>query len=120
MLVTFGVASGTNDQTAPRAIPPEKNALRASNAIGFLRSGERSIANALNVQSRSFNSLTRLFRTAIRGMLTIKLARTVLTVAAVVTAVLLIPMDYQVSCNLELQPVSRRFIASPFSAPLEK
>jgi hypothetical protein len=120
MLVTFGVASGTNDQTAPRAIPPEQNALRASNAIGFLRSGERSIANALNVQSRSFNSLTRLFRTAIRGMLTIKLARTVLTVAAVVTAVLLIPMDYQVSCNLELQPVSRRFIASPFSAPLEK
>jgi len=38
----------------------------------------------------------------------------------VVAAVLLIPMDYRVQCDLELQPVSRRFVAAPFAAPLEE
>jgi multidrug resistance efflux pump len=38
----------------------------------------------------------------------------------VATAILLIPVDYRVQCDLELQPVSRRFVAAPFAAPLEE
>ena len=119
ILVTFGAVPGTD---YPRAaeVPPEQQVIRAGNTLGFLRAGERSIANALNVQSRSFNSLTRLIRTALRNTLTVKLARTAGIVTAVVTAILLIPMDYRVKCELQLQPVSRRFVAAPFSAPLKK
>ena len=119
MLVTFGVVPAT-DTTRGATVSPEQSVARAGNALGFLRAGERSIANALNVQSRSFNSVTRLLRTAVSNALTAKLARTVGIVTAVVTAILLIPMDYRVQCDLELQPVSRRFVAAPFSAPLEE
>ncbi|MCP4174611.1 MAG: efflux RND transporter periplasmic adaptor subunit [Fuerstiella sp.] len=118
ILVTFGAIS-THDNTCTRGVPPEQTAARAKNTLGFLRAGERSIANALNVQNRSSRTVTRLIRSAIGTALTKKVARTTAMVTAALAAVLSIPMDYKVQCDLELQPVSRRFVAAPFSAPLK-
>ena len=119
IVVTFRADSTTNSGT-PAAVPPEDRVVQAATALNFLRAGEQSIANALHAQNRSFSSLTDLIRNAVRQTLTAKLTRTAAIVAGVVAAALLIPMDYRVQCDLELQPVSRRFVAAPFAAPLKK
>ncbi|MCP4787073.1 MAG: efflux RND transporter periplasmic adaptor subunit [Fuerstiella sp.] len=119
IVVTFKGELTSTDAGKPIAVPPEDRISPATIALNFLRAGEQSIANAVHLQNRSINSLTKLIRNAVRRTFTTKLARTVAIVVAVVAAVLLIPMDYRVPCDLELQPVARRFVAAPFAAPLE-
>lgn len=96
------------------------DAQTAEQALSFLFAAERGVATALAATMTStqgyFGKLASGFRRAVR---TAKL-KMMLAVVGIATAVMFIPVDYRVTCDLELQPVSRRFIAAPFDAPLDE
>ncbi len=46
--------------------------------------------------------------------------RAALAACVLLAAVLAIPMPYKVGCDCKLQPVTRRFVAAPYDATLEK
>jgi|GEM_PF-1523640 len=49
-----------------------------------------------------------------------RLVRNLLIGAAALVVLLLCPVPYRVSCETRLEPVSRRFVAAPFDATLER
>lgn len=90
-----------------------------TDAIRFFRAAEHSVASSFDLIRRAqpgpFAKLMDRFSIARSNWKT----RVGLSAAVVATCVMLIPLDYNVKCNCEIQPVQRRFVASPFDGPLE-
>lgn len=84
----------------------------------FLQAAERPVMSCLELVKRSERG--RLVK-AMHSVTTFmsrrsgKLAVAALTVA---TAVMFIPLDYAVTCQCEVQPVTRRFVTAPFASSL--
>jgi hypothetical protein len=55
-----------------------------------------------------------------RQAMTIRRLRAATLLAAAVCGLALIPLPHDIDCNCELQPTTRRFVAAPFEAPLQK
>ena len=101
-------------------IPTETPRKAAEDALRFLHAGTRSIGTAVHVVHRSTRGNISHWTAKLRKLITKQKAATAAILTAAITGVLLIPVDYRVRCECELQPVSRRFIAAPFDAPLEE
>ena len=100
-----GGASKENSQESCKRFLDGASPLVAS-AIGLLQRAEGNHVDKLVRRFRQFRETNR-FR-FVFGLL----------VAAIVF--LLIPIRYRVKCDCELQPVVRRYVATPFEAHLEK
>ena len=92
----------------------------AASALQFLTAAAGPIASTLHSIRESSQSLSERMRTRIRRTIGGQTLSVFAAVAVAVSAVMLIPVDYRVTCEAELQPVKRRFIAAPFDAPLNK
>lgn len=46
--------------------------------------------------------------------------RKLATAAGILSVVLAVPLEYRISCTLELEPVTRRYVAAPFEGIFEK
>ncbi len=77
--------------------------------LSKLQSIERSTPGRLQRWTRNVANATTGFR-----------AKLALYASIVIAGLLCFPVQYQVRCDCELQPVSRRYIASPIDGPLEK
>lgn len=92
----------------------------AQKALKFLFAAERGIATAIAATTQGTQSyldkMTAVFRRAV-GSGKFKVFVCGVMIAA---AVMCIPVDYRVTCDSELQPVFRRFVAAPFDAPLDE
>jgi RND family efflux transporter MFP subunit len=55
-----------------------------------------------------------------RSLITLNRARTLLVLAGIIAAAMMVRMPYKIRCNTELQPVLRRYVAAPFTGPLEE
>lgn len=92
----------------------------AQSALSFLFASERSLAAAIqSVSKATRGSVPKMASTCRRLVRSAKLKMGI-AACAVLTGVMFIPMDYRLSCETELQPVSRRFVAAPFASPLEE
>jgi len=86
----------------------------------FVRICERQIAAHLQlVRQCEGGRITRGLRRLGRGILGWKAALTVL-LGAMICGMLTVPMPYRIGCDAQIQPVTRRFVAAPFDATLEK
>jgi len=92
----------------------------ATDAQSFVFASERALATSLDSITRSNRTPFSRVAAGLRRAFTTGIAKTVGIIAVLVIAAMLVPMDYRVTCESELQPVSRRFIAAPFDAPLEE
>ncbi|MEZ6129751.1 MAG: HlyD family efflux transporter periplasmic adaptor subunit [Planctomycetaceae bacterium] len=92
----------------------------AHEAFRFLFAGERSLAAAFSSADRSSQSVRGRLLSRVRSLWRGAAFRTAAVVTAVVTAMMFVPVDYRVTCEAEMQPVARRFVAAPFAAPLER
>ncbi|MEQ9406125.1 MAG: efflux RND transporter periplasmic adaptor subunit [Fuerstiella sp.] len=111
LVVTFQQQTSDNTAAAPADI---------EESIRFLHAAAHPVAAAVHsVQRATRNPIGRLVQ-SLRRFCTTHIFGTVLTVIAVCSGLLLIPVDYKVSCDTELQPVARRFVAAPFAAPLKE
>lgn len=86
----------------------------------FLRAGAGSFAGCLSVLQKLADSRWLKLIRAARASFTTSRIQIAGWIASAVAMVLLLPMTYRVPCDLELQPVERRYIAAPFDAPLEE
>lgn len=91
-----------------------------ASAARFLRAAERAVATSLTLQSRSMGNPVRHLLRRFLHVLTTRKIRTGCVLLLTVTALMLLPVPYRVSCDLELQPKIRRYIAAPFDAPLRE
>ncbi|MEP3479652.1 MAG: HlyD family efflux transporter periplasmic adaptor subunit [Fuerstiella sp.] len=104
-------------QTNKRGATPEK----VSNDVGrFLNAAAEPLATALEIRNQLDRSWWAHAASKIRKVCLTKRHQLIGAIFAVSGAVMLIPMDYKVTCQVELQPVLRRFVASPFAAQLNR
>ncbi len=86
----------------------------------FLRAGASALAGCLSVLQKLADSrILSAIQTFRSAMSTSRLQMAGLAVIAIAT-LLMVPMNYRVSCSAELQPVERRYVAAPFAGPLEE
>lgn len=96
-----------------------KSATMIDEAVRFLTSSAAPLATALQIRQQL--DLPWWKKVARRTASIVQSGRYQIAALCliVLTAAMLIPFDYKVSCDMELQPVSRRFIAAPFAAQLQ-
>jgi biotin carboxyl carrier protein len=86
--------------------------------IAFLAAAERPLAATLGLLIRSSKGIVQTFRESIQSAFGMRRARTVTALILFAGMILLIPAEYNIRCDLELQPVARRYVAAPFDGPL--
>lgn len=91
-----------------------------TNAATFLRAAERPLASALESLQRSSHGILSQLTAGVRAALRDRRLKVAALVVAALSGVMMLPVDYRVGCESELQPVSRRFVAAPFDAPLDE
>lgn len=94
-----------------------ENGQRAQN---FLFASERGIATAITSTTQATQGYLAKVASGFRRLLKTAKFKIAMACAGIATAAMFVPMDYRVTCDSELQPVFRRFIAAPFDAPLEE
>ncbi|APZ92392.1 efflux RND transporter periplasmic adaptor subunit [Fuerstiella marisgermanici] len=98
----------------------DEDTRKATTAIRFLRAAGPVLTCTIQSVQRATQSLTDRIRAGGRSLWNSQRTKTVGIILAAVAGVLLIPVDYRVRCESEIQPVSRRFVAAPFAAPLKQ
>jgi biotin carboxyl carrier protein len=86
----------------------------------FLNLAEPSLATSLTAAQRLEGGYaTRLARTVAEFWKTWK-GKAALAAVALVLASLMIPLPYKISCDCQIEPITRRYVAAPFEGTLEK
>lgn len=98
---------------------PIAASLVAQKMARFLHASASALAAALKIRNQLDRPFWQRVATKIRKAFGTARYQICASVMAVGCATMLIPVDYKVTCQLELQPVSRRFVAAPFSAQLK-
>lgn len=91
----------------------------SESAMQFLHASSRPVGTAVEAIHRSHVSPVGKWKQQIRRILSGNKALGAAATICVLAGTLIIPVDYQVSCDTILQPVSRRYVAAPFAAPLQ-
>lgn len=91
----------------------------ADAAVKFLHAGSRPVGTAVEAIHRSHVSSVGKWKEQIRRVIGGNRALAAAAAICVLAGIFIIPVDYQVSCDTILQPVSRRYVAAPFAAPLQ-
>jgi len=86
----------------------------------FLEAASTPLGSALGLIQRARGNRFDRLATKLADYCRSKAAKLALLLALLVVCGLLFPIQYQVACDCELQPVTRRFIAAPFDARLER
>lgn len=109
LLVTFPIK--TNDASMTD---------RIREAERFLRAGAGALCGCLGVMQKVADSRWLSLIRGARGILSTSRLQMAAWLSGAVAMVLLVPMTYRIACELELQPVERRYVAAPFDGPLEQ
>ena len=93
---------------------------RIREAERFLRAGAGALAGCLGVLQKVADSRWLSLIRGARGVLTASRLQMAAWLSGAIAMVLMLPMIYRIRCELELQPVERRYVAAPFDGPLEQ
>ena len=121
---TVGVSSPLKNQRGDTigawVILGSPEVLHRAEVVTFLRACQASLGSCLRLwQDAERGIIYRLARQLSKICKSWR-SRAVFAAAAALAAALAFPVPYQVSCDCVLQPVTRRYIAAPFAAVLEK
>lgn len=84
----------------------------------FFSASQLPLAETIQTARRSTAGVAARLLESLRRTVRSNAARMLGCILLLAATALLVPVDYQVECRSELQPVARRFIAAPFDAPL--
>jgi len=97
-----------------------KDKLHRPQVTGFLQAAATPVGAALHLVTRAQKGmLHRVFHEAWR-FFTEKRGQVIGAIVAMLAIVLCVPFPYYPACDCTVEPVTRRFVAAPFSGPLEK
>lgn len=95
--------------------------LLASVELGsFLQAASSPLGSALGLIQRARGNRFDRLSFKLREYCRTQSAKLALLLVLLVVCGLLLPLQYKIACDCELQPVTRRFIAAPFDARLER
>ena len=98
----------------------EKPPSQESETVHFVRASQFLVGSRLSMLRRAHvHPLMRPVRCILDGAISRKVTVALVAVVLVV-ATLLIPMNYRIGCQCQLEPVSRRFVAAPYDGTLEE
>lgn len=86
----------------------------------FLHAAESSVASALHLVARAEEGPLQQIWSQVRRTWRAKRTRTNLTIMALLTMVMCLPLRYRPNCDCTVEPVPRRYIAVPFNGPLKE
>jgi hypothetical protein len=98
----------------------EPQLLASQELRSFLDAGSTPLGSALGLIQRSRGNRFDRLASRISDYCRSQMAKVGLLITLLVACGLMLPIQYQVVCDCELQPVTRRFIAAPFDARLER
>jgi biotin carboxyl carrier protein len=98
----------------------DSEAIASPEKLAFIRGCRNSIGICLHALLRAEGGpVTRLSRRLGRTWNSWR-ARIAVAAVILVLAALVIPVPYKIGCDCQIQPVTRRFVAAPYDATLEK
>lgn len=103
--------SSTNQHVSPDSVSRE--------IARFLNASAGPLAVALKIRNQLDRPWWKKAGSKIRTFCATRRNQLIAAIIIVCAAAMLIPVDYKVTCQVELQPVLRRFIAAPFAAQLK-
>ena len=115
-----GAAMGCILVTLPLSTNDAGTTDRIREAERFLRAGAGALAGCLGVLQKVADSRWLSLIRGARGVLTTSRLQMAAWLSGAIAMVLMLPMTYRIRCELELQPVERRYVAAPFDGPLEQ
>ena len=115
-----GDAMGCILVTLPLSTNDDATTDRSREAERFLRAGAGALAGCLGVLQKVADSRWLSLIRGTRGVLTTSRLQMAAWLSGAIAMVLMLPMIYRIRCELELQPVERRYVAAPFDGPLEE
>ena len=115
-----GDAMGCILVTLPSSTHDAATTDRIREAERFLRAGAGALAGCLGVLQKVADSRWLSLIRGARGVLTTSRLQMAVWLSGAIAMVLMLPMIYRIRCELELQPVERRYVAAPFDGPLEQ
>ncbi|MCA9133182.1 MAG: efflux RND transporter periplasmic adaptor subunit [Planctomycetales bacterium] len=119
-ILTIPLEDARHQPQAVLLLLGSKEQLAAAPLQCFLQAARMPLGSALGLVQRAggnrFDRWARHARQWLKSRATVLL----LLLAVAVLSGLLLPLRYQVTCDCELQPAIRRFVAAPFAAPLER
>ena len=124
------VCSGTWDAKGPTANPMtgSNTAAPSSTPVAeriafdiarFLSASAPHLAVALKIRNQLDRTWWQKLARKAKNVCRARRNQLLAAIIAISAGVLMIPMDYKVTCQVELQPILRRFVASPFAAQLK-
>ncbi|MCA9061159.1 MAG: HlyD family efflux transporter periplasmic adaptor subunit, partial [Planctomycetaceae bacterium] len=116
-----GTLDSADNAMTPAAITPlDRTPLSAEAMERFLRTAAFGLTGCLSVIQKLADSRWLTVRQTLRRWMTRRRKQAIATTILILCAVMCLPVRYKVSCDAELQPVARRFVAAPFDASLEE
>jgi biotin carboxyl carrier protein len=97
-----------------------RQSLARPHVVRLLRASETRVASSLHLMSRVRTSLGKKLFTAVFGKQGSWKARAFVLGLCCAVAALLLPVNYKVHCDCQLEPVTRRFVASPYDGILDR
>ncbi len=97
----------------------ETQDVHRAETLNFALATQRPLASALKLLAQARQNRFHRSLLGISQLARDSKGRTLLAAAAVLLAVMLTPFRYRVASDVEIQPVTRRFIAAPFESQLE-
>ncbi|HUS39576.1 MAG TPA: efflux RND transporter periplasmic adaptor subunit, partial [Pirellulales bacterium] len=94
--------------------------VNSSASISMIEAGSSSIADSLAVVEDARSSVSRRLVRAAESHLRSRWLKATAIGTAIVVAVLCLPLKYKLTCDVTVEPVSRRFVAAPFDSTLQK
>ncbi|MHB8974747.1 MAG: efflux RND transporter periplasmic adaptor subunit [Pirellulaceae bacterium] len=86
----------------------------------LLRAAESPVASTLQLLARAQADWIRQFVRWLARMIRQRRGQAILVAVALAAALLFVPVPHRVSCDCQLEPVTRRFVAAPFAGPLKE
>lgn len=97
-----------------------RQSLGRPHVVSLLRASETRVASSLHLISRVRTGLGKKLFQALFGKKGSWKARAFALGLCCALAVLLLPVNYKVRCDCQLEPVTRRFVASPYDGILDR
>lgn len=119
-LISAPLHSGQGEVVGAWLFVDEKPVPENSETLHFVRASQVVVGSRLwMLQRAELHPLTRAFRAASKFAGTKRFVICCIG-AMLVSAAMMIPVNYKVNCDCQLEPVSRRYVAAPYDGSLEE
>lgn len=119
-VVSIALRGESNEVCGAWLMVGKAEVVHGARAMGFALASRRPLASVLRLLERSRLTPTRRLMLGLNQLWHHRRRGVISAFAGLTLAAMFLPIRYDVDCNCEVQPVTRRFVAAPFDGQLER